>query len=324
VECEKDKIATAKDAAYAKASVDNPRKDRKRRLSHLTLSKKAFWEKGVNMLKNGLESSVFVSISIFLLFSVAVMAGTNPAVEFLDKDVGFYLHFNDGTLFPEMSIGQAEPVKVTGTPSFAEGRFGKALILGGEDGVTVEYKTFNNINFFLPGAMSFWMAPQKWLKRSEIDERGLLRFFNQRGAKGGAIFIQRQGFVYKTREDGTLARRNDMFQVGYYGFPNMGNTLARASNTLDWADNEWRFFVINWSRDRVSLNINGKPVHQVEFSRPVTNEDFPGDKDAGLVFTLSTAKSAETTLFDEFVIYRRPLDNSEIEKVYKASLEPLD
>ncbi len=260
--------------------------------------------------------------AVFLLtgFLCMLPGQANPALERVDPAVIFLLNFNDQTLYPEISLGEVEPVQVSGSPVFAEGRFGKALLLGGPNGVQIQYRAFRNLDFSRPGALSFWMAPQQWLQPADVQERPYLRFFHLQGAGAGYVFLQRQGFVNRTSADGSISRRTDMFQAGCYSFAHMKNLLLGTYDSLHWKNGEWRFFVLNWSRDGLSLSVNGKSAAQAQFSRPITPEDFPESVKKPMVFRLGSGKSEETTLLDELVIYRRNLTEEEISSIYQAFL----
>lgn len=240
----------------------------------------------------------------------------------LNPDVIFHLGFDDETLYPELSQGAVEPARITGSPQFRPGRRGQALLLGGESGIRADYLANGNLDLTVPGALTLWIAPHSWLKPADVQERPYLRFFHLQGAGSGYVFIQRQGFVNLTRPDGTLARRTDMLQAGYYALPGLKNLLAGAYGTQDWPDGEWRLIVINWNRDRLALSVNGKTTAQANFSRPITPDDFPDSTQKPLIFSLGSGSSRETTLVDELTIYRRNLTETEIRQLFLTDPTP--
>lgn len=251
-----------------------------------------------------------------------VNAGDKTIAATLDPDVVFHLSFDDETLYPDLSLGEVEPVKISGSQQFLPGHHGQALLLGGENGIKIDYQAARNLDVTVPGALSFWIAPHQWLNPADVKERPYLRFFHLQGAGAGYVFIQRQGFVNLTRPDGTLSRRTDMLQAGYYTLPGLKNLLVGAYNTLNWANGEWYLIVINWNRDRLILSINGKTASQANFSRPITSDDFPDTSKKPLTFTLGTGTSKETTLLDELIVYRRNLSEEEIHQLYQTNRNP--
>lgn len=261
-------------------------------------------------------------LPLLLLVSnnLALAAAKNPLLAGLDREIIFSLNFDDATLYPEISLGEVEPAKLSGKPTFVAGRFGQALLLGGENGVRVHYPAWKNIDFSMPGAMSFWLAPEQWLQPGEVEERPYLRFFHLQGTGAGYIFIQRQGFIDKTLANGSLSKRGDMFQVGYYSFAKWKNQLLGAYNTINWPNGEWRFFVINWDRNRASLSINGKNSSQIQFNRPINKEDFPTAENPEFNFVIGNGKSQETSKLDELIVYRRNLAPEEVSQIYQEKI----
>ncbi|MFA6928798.1 MAG: LamG-like jellyroll fold domain-containing protein [Lentisphaeria bacterium] len=266
------------------------------------------------------QNKYLLPLLLLVNIILPMAAAENSALALLDREIIFSLNFDDGTLYPEMSLGEVEPANVSGNPIFVAGRFGQALLLGGENGVRVHYRAWKNIDFSMPGAMSFWLAPEQWLQPGEVDERPYLRFFHLQGTGAGYIFMQRQGFVNKTRTDGSISKRGDMFQVGYYSFSKWKNRLLGAYNTINWPKDEWRFFVVNWDRNSASLSINGKTCAQIQFARPIVNEDFPKPENPKFNFVIGNGTSQETTKLDELIIYRRNLAPEEIGQIYQETI----
>lgn len=248
--------------------------------------------------------------------SAASSPEDRPGLHALNADIRFHLSFDDATLEADLAAGEHEPLAVEGEPRFEDGAFGKALILGGDDGVEIEYATPDNIDLSSPGAMSFWIAPRQWHQRDEVDQRPYLRMFNLRAAGRGHFFIQRQGFRYVTRDDGTLSRRHDRFQVGFYNLSDWDNVIHSSGVSRDWQARDWRLVVINWDRAGYAVSYNGESPSRREFPRSLDPDDFAPDSPPSDRFTLGHGSREETTLVDELTIYRRPLEPSEIAALY--------
>lgn len=260
---------------------------------------------------------------VILLSCLAVGAdvGANPALEWLNPEIVFCLSFDDESLYPDLSLGDVEPLSSSGEPSFVDGLYGKALLLGGPNGIMVNYQAADNLELTKPGALSFWMTPEDWIQADgEAKERPYLRFLHLQGVGAGYLFIQRQGFVNKTLADGKLSKRSDMFQVGIYSFKDWQKQLLGAYDTIKWEKGEWRLFVVNWDRNGMSLSINGKLITQTKYSRPLSEEDFPEPGSPKCLFRIGSGKSKETTRLDELIVYRRALSEAEMLKLYQAGM----
>ena len=260
-------------------------------------------------------------LGFLMWLPIAAIAGENPVFKWLNPEIIFCLSFDDETLLPDLSLGAVEPLSITGKASFVDGIYGKALLLGGDGGIQVKYHSACNVDLTRPGALSFWMAPEDWLQPGEeVKERPYLRFFHLQGAGAGYFFIQRQGFVNKTLPNGKLSKRSDMFQAGMYSFADWKNQLLGAYDTLNWQNGEWRFFVINWDRNGMSLHVNSKLKNQTRYSRVLDEKDFPDKKSPSAFFRIGTGKSRETTRLDDLIVYRRNLNEEEIRKLYQAGV----
>lgn len=277
---------------------------------------------GFTMVFNKKIVSLFTFIFCFFC-TIFIFAEEASLLQAIDSAIIFQLNFNDGTLFPELSLGEVEPLSVKGTAEFLDGPFGKALLLGGQDGITLQYHALQNIDLSRNGALSFWLAPKDWIQAGEASSRPYIRFFNMNSAGAGYFFIQRQGFVNPTEKNGKSGRRGDMFQVGLYAFKDMKNALTGSHNTLNWKNGEWRHFVINWNRSGMTLSINGKSATQKQFSRALNNEDFKENQNKKIHFRIGYGKAKETSLFDELTIYKRNLNEDEIKFLYENNAKLL-
>ena len=267
---------------------------------------------------------VILLLTLLLWVPMAVTAGGNPALESLNAEIIFCLSFDDEAVLPDLSQGAAEPLKTTGQASFVDGVHGKALLLGGENGIDITYRSAGNLDLTKPGALSFWIAPDNWLQPSEeVKERPYLRFFQLQGTGAGHFFIQRMGFANKMQPDGKLLKRNDKFMAGLHAFADWKKQLlVLPHDTLKWKDGEWRFVVITWDRQSMNLIINGKVESQIHYPRVLDEKDFADEKKT-CSFRIGTGESKETTRLDEFIVYRRFLSEEEIQKLYQAGISAI-
>lgn len=247
-----------------------------------------------------------------------IHAGVNPAVEAFNDSIVFYLSFDEEILDADLAAGIAAPAGVQGTATFAPGVYGQALVMGGKNGPVIDYLTAGNIDFSAAGALSFWMAPLEWIQRADADRRGTLRFLSMQGVRRGGFFIQRQGFSYTTREDGSMSRRHDRFHVGLYNLPDWDNVMHSSHFSERWQPLDWKLIVVNWDRSGYAVSIDGTTPERREFSRFMDEGDFPPNQLSGRssTFTLGYQDAHEFTLLDEFTVYRRPLTEAEIQKLY--------
>jgi len=238
-----------------------------------------------------------------------VRPGANPGIAILNSEITLYASFDTDTAVADLANGGTAPLKITGKMKTAPGRYGKAIVLGGPDPIGVHYPLFRNINLAAPGALSFWIAPQTWVRRGEAEERPYLFLLTTYGTKGGVIHIERMGFAANPKRD-------DVFISGYFGFPGMKNAMNGHYGTIDWEPGRWHLFVMNWDRNGCAASMDGGPLQRAEFSRPITAEDFP-QEDRKMAFVLGCG-GPETTLVDELVFYRRPLDETEIAALFSG------
>lgn len=266
---------------------------------------------------------IFAPLSVILVVEAASPGSSTTMVESLRDEVTFYLSFDQKRLVADLAAGDAEPAEIHGTPKFADGVHGHALVLGGENAVRAEFLPSGNIDFSVPGALSFWLAPLKWRQPGEVEERQTLGFLGLRGSSGGAFFIQRHGF----KNEGGRPIRNDAFQIGVYNLPDWENVIySRAADrnrphfTEQWEPLDWRLIVVNWDSNGYSVSIDADHAERRDYPRAISEIDFPNDlvgKRRGS-FRLGGSPSLETTLIDEVTVYRRPLEGNEIQALYDA------
>jgi hypothetical protein len=180
-------------------------------------------------------------------------------------------------------------------PRFAEGRIGRALLLGTGGAV---YPRAGNVRLEHRGAIAVWIRPANW----------------QRPRDGNCVFamtanstfyLERQG--PDVDADGRVRR-----QEGILYITNPGTGRATTINGGgNWQNGRWYLLVANWSWPTMELSVNGEPF-QV---RSLSDTPAP-DRFGNLV--LGDRSGAERGLIDEFFAFRRPLSLQEVQLLWQA------
>ncbi|MBM3497809.1 MAG: hypothetical protein FJX74_03975, partial [Armatimonadetes bacterium] len=84
----------------------------------------------------------------------------DPALRSLVDWVTFRLTFDGDSLMPDMAAGAWEPT-LHGSPQFADGVKGRALVAGGESGGALFPRELN-APLTTRGAISLWLCPLEW------------------------------------------------------------------------------------------------------------------------------------------------------------------
>ena len=156
------------------------------------------------------------------------------------------------------------------------------------------------------GSLSFWIAPDNWLSRKQVTARGYLVFINAKLTKG-AFIVERQGFDGK-RRDYLLTLLNKVMSP---------MPLVVSGSTENWENGKWHLVAVNWDEKGFSVSVDGNKFHRTKYSRSLTAADFSGK----LFFALGGGSAQESSLIDEFCIYRRPLTPEEVQQIYKNGIK---
>ncbi|MBR2439587.1 MAG: hypothetical protein IKB25_05285 [Lentisphaeria bacterium] len=240
-------------------------------------------------------------LSAAALFTAAHLFASDTS-EFLKQERLARVSFDDKT--GNDSCGYLKLVKTPKSQQFVyDGRGGSAW-LASKNG---------NFQYTIPeqlmkksGSVSFWIAPHSWLSRKEVSERGYLEFFRTTVGKG-AFIAERQGFSGK-RKDYFLTLMNKVMTP---------MPLVVSGSTEHWENGKWHLVAINWDDKSYSVSIDGGKFHSAKLSRPLTESDFTGK---GSV-SLNGGSVKESTLLDEFCIYKRNLTQLEAQQIYKNGLK---
>jgi hypothetical protein len=188
----------------------------------------------------------------------------------------------------------------------APGIVGKAFLSKGAS--YCQYPTSENLDFSKPGALSFWVSAHEW---SWGDDQPIVLFFSTPYKASGYLGIERQGAV---RTEGRTVRQGGIvFFV--QGFPNTETELQSkviflaGTTEQEWSKDVWHFFVLNWEGSVFNVSMDGGPLRSLDIGRALEPQE---------VKHFRIGESAEPTLIDEFMIYRRPLNEGEIANIYQA------
>lgn len=220
----------------------------------------------------------------------------DPALRELMDWVSFQVSFDAGSMVPEMAAGEYD-LSVHGTPQFATGLRGQALIAGEGSGRAI-YPRGPNATMGTRGAVSLWICPVAWTH----DKGGNTTFLM---TTNSSFYLQRQGPMHN--EEGRCTR-HEGFQYLIRGEITGNKTLM--VGTEKWPLGKWRFIVANWSWPTMSLSIDGG-----EFK----SASVKSNPDESYFDRLAVgATGGEKTLIDELAIYRRPLTLDEVRLLFET------
>ncbi len=228
----------------------------------------------------------------------------NDAIAFLREDIVWHVSFDSQN--PRSDIGDLAVIKTKGDLAYAPGLVGQALVISGKPQAAVEYEPVQPI-FQGAGAICFWVMPQSWIQKGFAESRGIIVLLHAM-IGGGALIVERQGFAANPkRTDYLLVLLNKVTE---------GTPLAVADTTEAWENGVWHLVVINWNEKGLETSVDGKALKRTAYPRPLVTRDFAGHER----FTLgcNAADAAEITLLDEITVFKRPLEQNEIRKVYKT------
>jgi hypothetical protein len=219
----------------------------------------------------------------------------------LNESILFYAGFDHDSAQVDLAQGSPDPIQVSGTLRFVEGRIGHGLVIGsGDNGARIQYSGRSHLDLRKSGALSFWVRPLKWTPIS-AERRGYVVFL-QVVRQPSVFVIERMGF---DRETG----RQDSFIAGYFDLLKTKRLAVTLAGTESWNRVDWHLVVVNWDDFGVSASLDGTPF--VHHSSPTLIETaLFVEADQPLPFQLGGG-SSETSVIDEFAIYHRPLTHKE-------------
>jgi len=208
--------------------------------------------------------------------------------------ITFQLTFDGDSVLPVMAAGGWQP-KLMGTPQFADGLIGRALVAGEGSGKII-YPRGSNASMAGRGAVAMWVCPVQWTRQNGGNTTFLT-------ATNGAFYLQRQGPAHN--EQGVVTRYEGV-QFLIRGEITGNQTLM--VGTDKWPNGRWRLLVANWSLPTMSFSLDGGEF-QTTGVDAVPEDGYFGDLTVG-------ASGGETTLIDEITIFKRPLTRAEVSAIY--------
>ncbi len=221
----------------------------------------------------------------------------NPQLRALMGWVSFRLSFDSQSLVPDMAAGEAR-VTPHGTPRFAPGIRGSALVAGGDSGQGL-YTRGPNAPLELRGALSLWVCPLAWTHQNGGNTTLVM-------TSNSSFYIQRQGPMHNA--EGVVTRQEGL---QYLMLSKTTGNQCLMVGTNDWPTGKWRFVVANWDWPTMSLSLDGGEFRSVSAKQPPAPADFGA--------LIVGARGGETALLDEVTIYRRPLTLDETRELYRAT-----
>jgi hypothetical protein len=248
-------------------------------------------------------------IAVCAAVSLAAEPGARPAVESpylrpemarLMEAVTFHASFDADSMNPDMAEGPAYAPTLFGTwdnrirtPQFADGLFGRALVLGTGGAV---YPRAGNLLLEKRGSLAIWIRPENW-QRPRDDNCVFMMTSNS------SFYLERQG--PDQDKDGRLLRQEGVFYLVFVP----GKPSATLDGGSNWANGQWHLLVANWSWPTIELGVDGGPF-QIGSLSAVPPEGLFG----GLV--LGDRSGRPHGLLDEFLAFRRPLTREETQLLY--------
>ena len=210
--------------------------------------------------------------------------------------VTLQLTFDAGSFVPDMAAGSPE-ASIHGTPQFADGLKGQALVAGGPSGGAF-FARAGNASLETRGALAVWLCPLEWTH----DNGGNTEFLMTTNA---SFYLQRQGPMHNA--EGVVTRQE---AVQFLMLSEATGNNCLAFGTEGWPNGKWRLVVANWSWPTMSLSLDGGEFQSLSVKQSPTAANF-GDLAIG-------SAGGEKTLVDELMLFRRPLSLAEVGCLYDA------
>lgn len=230
------------------------------------------------------------NLKLVLAAAFFVMAGAGvPAGSALElSDLLFYAPFNGDTT-AQVAGGSKKPT--AGTVEFAAGICGQGALIGGDGKNVLKYPTAGNFNKDA-GTMSLWIKPVDW-KRADGKGHTFLVFPGE-----GPVVQCYQLYNYSVGWTWFM-----MIRTG-------GNNRFIGPYEPDWKPGEWHQLAATWQKNEVCVYVDGELQAR-------ETDDIPLLEKAGAEFAVGDA--ASQTVFDELMIFKRPLMPVEVKALYQKN-----
>lgn len=214
-----------------------------------------------------------------------------PELRQLMEWATFQLTFDAASMTPDMAAGESKP-SINGTPQFAPGLRGQALVAGSGVGL---YPRAGNATFDTQGAVALWVCPDGWT-HVQGGNTTLVMTTNS------SFYLQRQGPWI----EGPVLKRQEGLQ-----FLLFSKTVGNGSlmfGTKGFPNGQWRLLVANWSWPTMSFSLDGGAFQSATVKGRPQPEEFGG--------IVVGANGGEKTLLDEVTFFRRPVSAAEAKVLY--------
>jgi hypothetical protein len=206
------------------------------------------------------------------------------------------LTFDAASCLPDMAAGTPE-VRSLGTPEFAPGVKGLALMAGGPSAASLLPRA-GNAALESRGALTVWLCPLEWTHENGGNTEFLM-------TSNASFYLQRQGPLHNAEG---VVTRHAAVQFLMLSETTGNNCLAFGTET--WPNGKWRFMAANWNWPTMSFSLDGGEFQSLSVKQNPTTANF-GDLVIG-------SGGGEKALMDELMLFRRPLSLDEVRRLYEA------
>lgn len=216
-----------------------------------------------------------------------------PAPLKVTDDVLFYAPM-DGYAYAAAAKGERRPLKEPKDLKYVAGRQGQAVLLGDmEEGLrSVEYQAADNFRIE-EGTLALWIQLRGW----QGTDAGFRFFFMIQDEATCKFYVYR--FLEKNLL--VLAGNGVEYEWGAIGMP-----------AEDWKHGQWIHLAVTWKQRTVTLYVDGKQVGQTVVPPDKYFRGVPPSFHLGQFVSWAPTQRRAATAFDEFVLFSRALEATEI------------
>ena len=214
----------------------------------------------------------------------------------------FIAHFNGNayTADGEAPVSQRDI-------TYPQGKWKQGAFFGPSRYSNITYNSAGNLNP-LEGTIEFWIRPQdSW------DENADWGFFSSTNAS------RCDGFEFwRTAPTGGLPSRIT-FSYGASGYSCAQTKVLSFTSTYSYMKpGIWRHLAVTWNSTQMTLFVDGTSVKSISVNPPITDYLSQSTFEIGNIYPKLNTYAPNAT-FDEFVIYNRALNASEIKADYERT-----
>ena len=219
-----------------------------------------------------------------------------------DTGLVAYWSFDEGsgTTAEDFSPANANTGTLTNSPTWVDGKVGKALSFDG----TNDYVTMGNTNDITTGdfTLAYWMNPENVSQfEPVIIKREAVGPYRQ--YQTGVGYVNGIGVPVNGK------------QVGFFG--NNGADKQSIRTTNDVVDGQWHHVTVTRTSSGILIYIDGVSVALTVESAGVSSENFTNPANFNLGY--DNGSNYYKGLLDEVRIYNRALSGTEITNLYQTS-----